>query len=105
VVLISDPNEFSSAGAAFTAAHIGNILMLNSKGPNDGAYIINARTDANNVDCTNLSGVAASFTNESGIEWDMILALQTGDVLSLTGTVANTSLLGYWTAQAIIQPR
>jgi len=104
-VLTADPNEFNSAGVTFTAAHVGNILMLNSKGVNDGAYILSSYTDANNMDCTDLEGVAATFVTESGIEWDMVLALQAGDVLSLTATVANKSLLGYWTAQAIIQPR
>lgn len=104
-VLTADPDEFSSAGATFTDAHIGNLLFLNSGGSNDGVYIISARTDANNVDCTYLNGTAASFTDESGIEWDMYLSLQKGDVLSLTATVANTTNLNYWACNAIMVPR
>lgn len=104
-VLSADPDEFSSAGATFTDAHIGNLLLLNSGGSNDGVYIISARTDANNVDCTDLEGTAAAFTDESGIEWDMILALQEGDILALSGTVASTTNLNYWVAQAVVQPR
>ena len=104
-VLASDPDEFNSAGATFTDAHIGNLLYLNSGGSNDGVYIISARTDANNVDCTDLEGAAAAFTGESGIEWDMYLSLQKGDILSLTATVANTTNLNYWACNAILVPR
>lgn len=104
-VLTADPDEFNSAGATFTDAHIGNLLYLNSGGTNDGVYIISARTDANNVDCTDLEGTAAAFTDESGIEWDMLLSLQKGDILSLTATVANTTNLNYWACNAIMVPR
>lgn len=105
-VLAADPDEFNSAGATFTDAHIGNLLYLNSGGSNDGVYIISARTDANNVDCTDLEGTAAAFTDESGIEWDMYLSLQKGDILSLTATVAGTvTNLNFWACNAILVPR
>lgn len=104
-VLAADPDEFSSAGATFTDAHIGNLVLVNSGGSNDGAYIVSARTDANNVDLTDLEGAAAVFTDESGIEWDMLLSLQAGDVLALAATVANTTNLGRWVCQAVVQPR
>jgi hypothetical protein len=104
-VLAADPDELSSAGAAFVDGHIGNLVLLNSGGTNDGAYLISARTDANNVDLTDLEGTAAAFTDESGIEWDMVLAVQEGDILALGGTMANNTSVTQWVAQLVVQPR
>jgi hypothetical protein len=105
-VLSADPDEFSSAGASFTDAHIGNLVLINGGHNNDGAYLINARTDGNNVDVTDLEGVDAAFTNESSLKWDMVLNFQPGDMMTLKGVVSGTvSAVGLWVCQAVFVPR
>lgn len=101
----ADTDKFTSAGVTFTAAHVGNIIMLTNGNANDGAYIVAAYTDGDNVNLTDLEGADPGFITASAQNWDMILALQPGDVLILSGTVANKTNLGYWCARAIIQPR
>jgi hypothetical protein len=105
-VLLADPNELSSAGATFTDAHIGNLVLINGGHTADGAYLIGARTDANNVDLTDLSGAAASFTDESSLSWDMYLNFEPGDMMVLKGVVSGTvSAVGLWVCQAVLTPR
>lgn len=104
-VLAADSDEFSSAGATFTDAHIGNLIFINGGHTNDGAYIIDGRTDGNNVDVINLDGTDPAFTDESSLKWDMYLSLQIGDILSLGATVANATNLNYWSAMAVLVPR
>jgi len=105
-VLLSDPNEFTSAGAAFTDAHVGNLLLINGGHTADGAYLIASRTDGNNVDLTDLEGAAASFTDESTLSWDMILNFQPGDLVILTAVVSGTvAAVTRWGTQAVFVPR
>lgn len=105
VTSTADTDRFSAATYTFTAADVGNILLINSGGTNDGAYIITNFVDANNVDCTDLEGADPGWTTETGIEFDVLLAFQPGDILSLTSTVANTTNLNYWGINAVLVPR
>ena len=105
VTSTADPDRFSAATYTFTAADVGNLLFINSGGSNDGVYIITNYVDADNVDCTDLEGAAPGWTTESGIEFDVVLSVQPGDILNLTGTMANNTDVNYWVAQAVLVPR
>lgn len=105
-VVTTDPNELNALSATFTAAHIGNLILINGGAVADGAYIISARTDADNVDLVDLEGNAAAWTvDETGLKWDMLLNIEPGDLLVLTGTMANNSLVGTWATQLVLVPR
>lgn len=105
VTSTADPDRFSAATYTFTAADVGNLLFVNSGGLNDGVYIITNYVDGDNVDCTDLEGAAPGWTTETGIEFDVVLSVQVGDILNLTGTMANNTDVNFWVAQAVLVPR
>lgn len=62
----TSPNTFSSATANWVLADVGRILSI-SGGPNSGYYRIASRVSATDITVTRASGTAVTFTNGSGI--------------------------------------
>ena len=102
----ADPDRLTAAtNAAFTAADVGSMVLLNNGNANDGWYRIKTYVDTKNVDLETVAGVAASFATATGQRFDKYLSLKAGDILYLKAVVVGAGISIRWCTKLNLQPR